>query len=216
MTVDPSSARPPRESARSLGPGHDVDLIAAAVTSCPLVAGLHPGTYGEVATYLPGRRLPGIRIGTDAIEIHVTAYLAAASMLQVAAHVRTAVAPWAAGRPVDVVIEDLRLPGDEPEPRPPAEAGSAGRPPRPGAAALTESTLPSSRVTGDGDGIEPPAAGPVVPIDPPAGATVTVEVGNTETAATTVITIEPPSPTPTADDGPDRRRARPEHEEPAR
>ena len=38
------------------------DVVAAAVRSVPGVAGLHAGMFGEVGTYLPGRRVAGIRI----------------------------------------------------------------------------------------------------------------------------------------------------------
>ena len=40
----------------------DVDAIARAVTDVEGVADLHGGVLGEVATYLPGRRVPGIRL----------------------------------------------------------------------------------------------------------------------------------------------------------
>ncbi|MBW0102897.1 hypothetical protein I4I78_10725 [Pseudonocardia sp. KRD-291] len=41
------------------------ERLAAAVTGCPSVARLHGGPFGEVATYLPGRRVTGIRISGD-------------------------------------------------------------------------------------------------------------------------------------------------------
>ncbi len=34
---------------------------------------MHEGLFGENATYLPGRRMPGIRIGENATDIHLTA-----------------------------------------------------------------------------------------------------------------------------------------------
>ena len=39
----------------------DVDAIAAATLACPAVAGLHEGGSRAVATYLPGRRVVGVR-----------------------------------------------------------------------------------------------------------------------------------------------------------
>src|SRR5881398_3708720 len=36
--------------------GVDVDAVAAAVQACPDVAGLDGGKFGEVASYLPGRK----------------------------------------------------------------------------------------------------------------------------------------------------------------
>ncbi|MFD4183444.1 hypothetical protein ACFWPB_20405, partial [Rhodococcus sp. NPDC058514] len=38
------------------------DLIADAVLAVPGVAGLHGGMFGEVATYLPGRRVLGVAL----------------------------------------------------------------------------------------------------------------------------------------------------------
>ena len=51
--------------------GVDVDALAAAVRSCPAVDDLDGGPLGTVATYLPGRRVPGIRIGADRASIQV-------------------------------------------------------------------------------------------------------------------------------------------------
>jgi hypothetical protein len=44
-----------------------VDPIVAAVLDCPQVAGLHGGRDGQVVTYLPGRRVTGIRITVDEV-----------------------------------------------------------------------------------------------------------------------------------------------------
>ena len=103
MTFDPATpAQPPigREVDRR------VDPIVAAVLACPLVVGLHGGRYGQVATYLPGRRVTGIRITEDEVAIHLVACYPSA-MDQVAAQVRSAVAPFTAGLAVHVTIEDL-------------------------------------------------------------------------------------------------------------
>jgi uncharacterized alkaline shock family protein YloU len=81
------------------------ERIAAAVRAVPGVADLHGGVFGEIATYLPGRRVTGVRIGQDSIQVHVS--------LQIDAPVRaTAVAIQHAvtavtGLPVDVTIEDI-------------------------------------------------------------------------------------------------------------
>lgn len=40
----------------------DADRVAAAVTRCRTVAGLSRGGPGGVATYLPGRTVPGVAI----------------------------------------------------------------------------------------------------------------------------------------------------------
>jgi hypothetical protein len=82
----------------------DPDRIATAVQALPLVAGLHSGRFGEIATYLPGRRVPGVRIRDDDITIGVTAHYPA-TIAQIGAAVRAAVGP--VDRPVSVRIGDV-------------------------------------------------------------------------------------------------------------
>jgi hypothetical protein len=84
------------------------ELIAIAVRSVPGVAGLHRGAFGEVATYLPGRQLPGVRVSDGRIQIHLTA-LNGHPVRDLAAAVRAAVQPLAE-QPVDVTVEDIALP----------------------------------------------------------------------------------------------------------
>ncbi|MGB7508300.1 MAG: hypothetical protein WA965_23035, partial [Mycobacterium sp.] len=67
------------------------DTVAAIVRAVPGVAELHSGMFGEVGTYLPGRRVPGIRIGDDTIDVHITVWQGAA-VRDTAAAVRAAVA----------------------------------------------------------------------------------------------------------------------------
>lgn len=47
------------------------DRVAAAVLEVPGVSGLHGGVLGEVATYLPGRRVAGVRLTDEATDVHV-------------------------------------------------------------------------------------------------------------------------------------------------
>lgn len=74
---------------------------------------MHTGSFGEVATYLPGRRVEGVRLTVDLTEVHVV--VAADVDLRTVAHeVRGATSPLVRGS-VDVFIEDLELstvPGD--------------------------------------------------------------------------------------------------------
>jgi hypothetical protein len=91
--------------------GLDVDRIAAAVQACPMVAGLHPGAHGAVATLLPGRRVPGIRVLESdgravGVEIAVTAPYGAV-LDRVGEQVRAAVAELAPGLPADVTVADV-------------------------------------------------------------------------------------------------------------
>ena len=51
--------------------GIDVDALVALVSSCRSVAALASGPADAVATFLPGRRVPGLRVGDDVVEVHV-------------------------------------------------------------------------------------------------------------------------------------------------
>ena len=64
-----------------------------------------------MATYLPGRRLTGVRLAGDELEIHVVARWGP-SLPEVADAVRLAVAPLAGGLPVTVYIDDIEVPTD--------------------------------------------------------------------------------------------------------
>ncbi len=85
------------------------DRVAAAVLAVPGVAGLHTGTFGEVATYLPGRRVEGVRLRPDRAEVHLVLAWGAA-VEPTAAAVRR-VASAVAGTVVDVSVEDVADPG---------------------------------------------------------------------------------------------------------
>lgn len=86
----------------------DIDLIAETVIAVPGVHDLHAGVMGEVATYLPGRRVNGVRLRRPGCDIHVVldygVAIAATSDL-----VRSAVRPFFSGR-VDVTVEDIAAP----------------------------------------------------------------------------------------------------------
>ena len=104
----------------------DAERVASAVERVPTVARLSAGSTGaEVATYLPGRRVRGVRVGDGTVEVHVVARWPAV-LPEVGAAVRAAAAPLVGGRAVEVVIDDLDVPGlDEPT-EPVAELPSAG------------------------------------------------------------------------------------------
>lgn len=87
----------------------DLEVVAAAALGCPLVANLTGGRFGEVATYLPGRRILGIRSVDGEIEIHVVARWGG-PLPEVADAVRAAAARVAGGMPVAVFIDDIELP----------------------------------------------------------------------------------------------------------
>ncbi|MFD4368309.1 hypothetical protein [Rhodococcus sp. NPDC058521] len=81
------------------------DLIAAAVLDVPGVAGLHGGTFGEVGTYLPGRRVAGVRTDETSTDVHVTVYFDVA-VADVAQRIRKVIGDLT-GTKVDVTIADV-------------------------------------------------------------------------------------------------------------
>ena len=87
----------------------DVEAVAAAALGSPLIAGLTGGRFGEVATYLPGRRIVGVREADGAVEIHVVAKWGT-PLPEVADVVRRAVSAHTDGAPVAVFVDDIELP----------------------------------------------------------------------------------------------------------
>lgn len=85
--------------------GSSADAIASAALGVPGVSALHGGSFGEVGTYLPGRRVKGVRTGPDLTEVHVVVNMGA-PVLETAALIRAVVAPIVT-TPVDVYVEDL-------------------------------------------------------------------------------------------------------------
>lgn len=84
------------------------DRIAEAVLAVSGVHGLHAGVLGEAATYLPGRRVNGVKLKEDACEVHVVLDWGS-PILQTADDVRVAVEPLVSGR-VNVIVEDISAP----------------------------------------------------------------------------------------------------------
>ncbi|MCG7596947.1 Asp23/Gls24 family envelope stress response protein [Mycobacterium sp. PSTR-4-N] len=82
------------------------DTVADVVLATPGVAGLHAGMFGEVGTYLPGRRVDGVRLGDTDIDIHVTVR-EGVPVRETAAAVREAVARRFPGQAVNVTVEDV-------------------------------------------------------------------------------------------------------------
>lgn len=81
------------------------ERVTDAVLAVPGVAAMHGGTFGEVATYLPGRRVTGVTINETACSIHVCVRYPA-NVIDTAELVRTAVESLIEV-PVNVTIEDL-------------------------------------------------------------------------------------------------------------
>jgi hypothetical protein len=105
MTVVPSPPDPVALAER----------VAAAVAAHPAVAGLHGGIYGSVTTYLPGRKLLGVRIGEgdEPVEIAVVVH-ADRPIPEVVRSLRSQVSRLCGGAAVDITIADIVLPGELP------------------------------------------------------------------------------------------------------
>ena len=101
------------------------------------MAGLHPGGTRFVATYLPGRRVVGVRVDEDRVLLSVV-LAQGASVCRLEKQVRDAVAPLVAGRAIDVHVADVDTgeelsaasartrPGSEGDPRPGGPSGRSG------------------------------------------------------------------------------------------
>ena len=87
----------------------EADAVAAAVLACAGVARLHAGGVPPVATYLPGRRVEGVRLTGSTIKVAVVAR-AGVRVPTLATEVRAALVPLARGRAVDVHVADIDIP----------------------------------------------------------------------------------------------------------
>ena len=106
--------------------GVDVDAVAAAALACPGVAGLDGGQFGEVASYLPGRVVPGVVVSGGRVRVQVCSRWGVPAAV-LAAQITAAVRPLTGPRPLDIMIADIE---DPPGPaQHAAPAGSASGPP---------------------------------------------------------------------------------------
>ena len=105
------TSAPAIDRPESLSGAIDADAVAERTGRCRSVARLSGGLVGEVATYLPGRRVPGVRLADGSIEIHVVACWGV-TVPELAAEVRDAVGPIGAGLPINVHVDDVDVPGD--------------------------------------------------------------------------------------------------------
>jgi uncharacterized alkaline shock family protein YloU len=79
------------------------DRVAEAAAGCPGVARLAPG---PVATYLPGRTVPGVSIGDGTVRVGIVGRYGA-PLPATAERVREAVRGAVPGLAVDVTVEDV-------------------------------------------------------------------------------------------------------------
>ena len=94
--------------------GIDVDAVAAAVRSCLDVIDLDGGPLDTVASYLPGRRVPGVRVTGDRVTLQLRSRWGV-PIPQVGQQVRAAVTPLIPDRRLEIVVSDI---ADPPEAQP--------------------------------------------------------------------------------------------------
>ncbi|WP_207782477.1 Asp23/Gls24 family envelope stress response protein [Phytoactinopolyspora limicola] len=87
------------------------DAVAEAVLAVDGVASLYQGLFGEVGSYLPGRRVPGVRLHDGSTEVHVIVAWGA-PVPPTADAVRRAVTAVRPGD-VDVMVADVAARGAE-------------------------------------------------------------------------------------------------------
>ena len=84
----------------------DADGLAEAVLGCPAVAALDLGGTRFVATYLPGRRVVGVRVDYERVLLSVV-LARGASVRRLEKQVRDAVTPLVGGRYIDIHVADV-------------------------------------------------------------------------------------------------------------
>lgn len=108
-------APPPRRPAEQPGFGELAEAVAAVVRAHPAVADLDGGPFGVVASYLPGRRVVGVRVGEpgEPVEISVVVRLGIPLPL-LATELRRVITEVTGTRMIDVTINDVII--DDPSP----------------------------------------------------------------------------------------------------
>jgi hypothetical protein len=87
----------------------DPEAVSEAVARCSSVAALSGGAGGEVATYLRGRRVTGVRLRDDEVEVHVVARWTS-PLSAVGDEVRAMLRPLVGDVPVSLHIDDIQSP----------------------------------------------------------------------------------------------------------
>lgn len=108
------------------------DRVALAALAVPGVTRMHSGAFGEVSTYLVGRRVDGVRLRPGETEVHLV-LAPGVSIIATAQRVRAAVGQLVSGS-VDVFVEDLGEDLDRPAPHSPRGRAPSVGPRRSGGA----------------------------------------------------------------------------------
>jgi hypothetical protein len=154
--------------------GVDVDAVAAAVTACPGVSALFGGRGDAIASYLPGRRVPGVEVsgGTVGITVRSRWDTTAPALLT---QISNAVSPILHGNRLRIIVADIDDPNlpltlqtaaDTAPPRPVAPVIAAGPEPhstRPGTVEPTTPDAVTLRPPGSSPAPSAPAPQPAPP-----------------------------------------------------
>jgi hypothetical protein len=113
---------PVEDPAPAVIDGVDVDAVAAAVAGCTGVSALDGGRFGEVASYVPGRKVPGVVVGDGRVTVQVRSRWGIPAP-ELAALIAAVLAPLTGHHPVDVVIAAIDDPAGAASFRVPAGVG---------------------------------------------------------------------------------------------
>ncbi|GGI96656.1 hypothetical protein GCM10011581_37280 [Saccharopolyspora subtropica] len=90
--------------------------LADRVRAHPSVVRLHGGPFGAIASYLPGRKVVGVRLPDEGEPVEVGVVLRLDRPLpDVVAELRGLVAAVVGPVPVDIVVGDVVTPDEPPE-----------------------------------------------------------------------------------------------------
>ncbi|MDL5156613.1 hypothetical protein [Actinomycetospora termitidis] len=104
-------------SADAPGRGSLSERVAGALLAHPDVVRLSGGTFGSIATYLPGRRLVGVALGDGEEPARISVVLRLGARVRPTAEaLRALVAAETGARRVDVVVTDVVDPADPTDP----------------------------------------------------------------------------------------------------
>lgn len=103
--MSPSTGPTPPPGGPSTDTATTADLVAAAVLAVDGVAALHGGALGGLATYLPGRRVSGVRLVPGGAEVGVVVRFGT-PIPALSARIRSALTPIV-GPSVTVAVGDL-------------------------------------------------------------------------------------------------------------
>ena len=121
-----SPGRPQPDPARWTSPlrldAQQAAAISDAVAAVDGVAGLSGGEFGQVGSSLADGSVTGVRVDDERVQVHIVADYGM-PLQSTANSIGAAVAPWLAGRSLQVSVDDILLPGEQlsPPPAPPVD-----------------------------------------------------------------------------------------------